>query len=345
MSIPYRTKRAFKGFFTGLLALSVFAVLVLVCWLLWLNRYVIYSADGAKIDFDLPVRFAQGETAGAPEPAGTVPIYGMTTEEEPEAISRELTRFSGYYVTLKELTGDIGAVIAKLEALPEGSTVMLELKSVNGYTYYSSTVAATNPKFDTTQVDALIQKLIDGGYYVIAQIPAFQEYYYIMENERERVAYGLPKTGGSSLWLDGDYRCYWLNPASDGTMTYLIQLLTELRSLGIHEVVFSDFRFPSTTKVSFDGNKTDTLNAAAATLVKTCATDKFCVSFTRSAVDLELPGGRTRLYLTDIAAADAAETAAKTSFADPTIQLVFLTELSDTRYDEYCVLRPLDSAH
>ncbi len=37
--------------------------------------------------------------------------------------------------------------------------------------------------------------------------------------------------------------------------------------------------------------------------------------------------------------------AAQAGFSDPKLHVVFLTEVGDTRYDAYCVLRPIDSAH
>ena len=260
-------------------------------------------------------------------------------------MSTELVRFSGYYVTLTELTEHFDQTCDRLYALPEGSTVMLELKSRSGYTYYTSEVAVTTKSFDTTKVDTLIQTLVARGYYVIARIPAFQEYYYIMEDQFERGGCGLKQTGSVGLWLDPEQRCYWLDPTSDGTVAYLIQLLTELRRMGFDEVVFSDYRFPETDKIVFSGDKMTALTATAATLVKACATERFCVSFTRSYADLSLPAGRTRLYLTGISATNAAAMAEKTGFTDPSIQLVFLTELDDTRYDEFCVLRPIANAH
>jgi len=343
MSIPYRTRRALRKFLTGLVAVAVLVFFVLLCWLLWLNRYVIYSGEGAKIDLSLSLDFAQGEHPEAPEPPESVTVHipeNVGTGDGPT----ELARFSGYYVTLSELTEDFDNASARLEELPMGSTVMLQLKSTSGYAYYSSAVAPVSPNANTEQVDRLLQKLISKGHYVIVQLPAFQDYYYIMEDQMTRVPYGLYQSGRNALWLDVSYRCYWLNPASDGTLTYLIQLLTELRTLGVDEVVFSDFRYPDTTNVTISGDKTASLNAAAATLVNTCSTGSFCVSFTRTAVDLDLPAGRTRLYLTGASAADAQALAEKTNFEDPSIQLVFVTELSDTRYDDYCVLRPLSAA-
>ena len=345
MAIPYRTRRFFKGFFTGILVLILFAALGLLLWLLWLDRYVVYSQDGAKLDFSQLIQYAPGVSPVEPDPLPTVTIHDKVDPEQ-EAISKELAQFSGYYVTLEALAGDFDAVAAQLATLEKGTTVLLELKDVRSYVYYTSEIAKENSKFDTTKVDELLKSLQKQGLYVIAKIPAFQEYDYILENERERVPYGLPKAGGSgSLWLDSQGPCYWMNPTSDGTIAYLIKLITELRSLGVNEVLFSDFRFPETDKIKFEGDRMAALNKAAATLVKTCATDTFCVSFARTQADLQLPAGRTRLYLTGIIGADVEQAAAAATLENKAAQLVFLTESGDTRYDDYSVLRPLSSAH
>ena len=346
MSIPYRTRRSLKTFFVTVLVLILVAVMGLLGWLIWLNRYVVYSRDGAKLDFSLNLDFGPGVKPVPPEPGETVQVHDKVDPNDPELIQKELVRFSGYYVTLEDLTGDFDAVAQQLSQLPRGSTVLLELKDVRGYVYYSSEYGKQSKDFDSKKVDQLLKDLKSWGHYVIVKIPAFQEYHFFMDDERGRVPYGLPKTGGNgSLWLDRSGPCYWLNPASDGTLTYLIQLVTQLRSMGVDEVVFSDFRFPETDQIRFEGDKDQALNDCATTLVKTCATDRFCVSFERTQADLTLPEGRTRLYLTGVSAADAATQAGKTDFADPSVQVVFLTELSDTRYDDYCVLRPLGSAH
>ena len=349
MSISYRLRRSVRRFFTGLLVLVLFASLALVCWLLWLNRYVVYSQDGARLDFGLSVEYAPGQTPVEPEPAQTVPVHNMSPEENPEPedpVSNALTQFSGYYVTLEQLTEDFESVKQQLEALPQGSVIALELKDVKSRVYYTSEAAEEKGDFDAALTDALVASLRSKGHYVMAIIPSFQEYFYILADEAERVPYGLPLASSDGpLWLDSDGPCYWLNPASDGTMTHLIQLITELRSLGFDEVVLQDFRFPRTSKIRFTGDKDEALTKAAATLVKTCATDSFCVSFVRSQADLPLPEGRTRLYLSGVDAADADTQAAASGLGDIAAQVVFITQLSDTRYEDFSVLRPLDSAH
>lgn len=348
MILPYRARRALRNFFAVLLGLVLLAAVILFCWVLWLNRYVVYSQDGARLDFSQSVEYAPGQTPVEPEAVTLPQIHINLSEDDPEYIppSNELTQFVGYYVTVDQLKEDFDAVAAQLEALPDGSVIALDVKDVRSYAYYTSAIADESPKFDTSRLDDLITGLQEKGHYLIARLPAFQEYYYILADESTRVKYGLPKaTGSGALWLDSEWSCYWLNPQSDGTMTRLIQLITELRSLGFDEVVLTDFRFPNTDKIRFEGDRLEALNETASMLVKTCATDTFCVSFARSTADLTLPQGRTRLYLTGVSAADADEEAAKSGLADPAAQVVYVTETSDTRYEEFSVLRPLSSAH
>lgn len=347
MSIPYRTRQNLRRFLVTVLALFVFLSLALVCWLLWLNRYVVYSREGARLDFSQSVQYAPGVLPTEPAPYPTVTVHGKTEQEEDleDPVTNELQQFSGYYVTLDVLKENFDTVRDQLAALPEGSTVMLELKAPSSYVYYTSDAAKEDPDFDVARVDQLIRALQDKGHYVIARIPAFQERIYILDDERGRFDYGLEHIQGGSLWWDSENRCYWMNPTVDGTLAYLIQLVTELRGMGFDEVVFADFRFPNTEKIIFKGDKMEALNNAASVLVKTCSTDTFCVSFTRPTADLTLPEGRTRLYLTAVSAADADTAAESTGLANPEAQVVFLTELSDTRYEAFSVLRPLDTAH
>lgn len=347
MSIPYRTRRTLRRLCIAVLVLMIVAALGGLCWLLWLNRYIVYTKDGAVLDFNQSLQYPDGVVPQEPEPGETVVVLDKE-EVAGENVHKELVRFSGYYVVLSEIRENFDAVKQQLDALPNGSTILLDIKSVQSYFYYSTAVGLQATNFDATQMDELITELKSKGHYLIARIPAFQEYQYILEDERTRVPYSLLKLNKNGSWMDKSNPkepCYWMNPVSDGTLTYLIQIITEIRSLGFHEVVLNDFRFPDSDQYIFEGEKMQALTDTASTLVKTCATDVFAVSFTRSAADLTLPEGRTRLYITGAAAADAATIAGKTGFTDASIHVVFLTDLNDTRFDEFCVLRPLSSAH
>ena len=47
--IPYRTRKFLRSLFIGLAALVLAAAALLVCWMLWLGRYVVYTEDGVKL--------------------------------------------------------------------------------------------------------------------------------------------------------------------------------------------------------------------------------------------------------------------------------------------------------
>lgn len=346
--IPYRTRQFLRHLLTGALVLILVASAVLVCWLLWLGRYVVYTQDGAKLDFSLSLQFPQGVAPEEPGPVPTVDIHfneGQGGAQTPA----ELAQFSGYYVTAADLLTDFDTTVTWLKALPEGSTIALQVKDVQGYFYYSSSLGRQNNDVNISKMDQLIQELKAKGHYLIARIPAFQDRYFFLDNERERVPYGLALDGGNgSLWDDKKNEggaCYWFNPESEGCMSFLIQIIAELKALGFREVILDDFRFPNTSMIKYDpDDQPEALNNAAATLVKACATDTFAVSFACRNTDLVIPEGRTRLYLTGVLAADAATMADKTSFADKATHVGFLTDLHDTRFDTYCVLRPLSAA-
>ena len=340
MNIPYHTRSRLKRLGIALLAAAVVIALVLGLWFVWLQRFVVYTRDrGAVLDMTLSQEFGQGQLAVPPEPGETVSIY-YNEGENAINTSRELTQIVGYYADADALAKSVDTVLEQVKALPRGTPVMLDVKSPKGAFFYASNInQQRSTSIDAEKMDALIQQLKDNGSYLIARLPALRDYYYGLEH----VSDGLPTSKGY-LWADDDY-CYWLNPASQGTLTYLLQIITELKDRGFNEVVFDDFHFPDTTAIVFNGDKTEALNSAAKTLVTAGATETFAVSFVGSDGAFKLPEGRSRLYLEGVAAIDAANVAGSTGIAEPSTHLVFLTEIHDTRFDIYCVLRPLEAAH
>lgn len=340
MIFSYRTRQILKNIAVVLLMVLLVLALVLVCWFLWLERFVVYTRDqGAILDFNLSADFGPGEQAVRPEPEDPVSIY-YNEGENTLNTSTELTQMVGYYVDAATLEEDLDAVRTQMRALPSGTPVLMDVKSIYGNFFYSSNVSEKrNSAVDTAAMDELIELMQTNDLYAIARIPALRDYHYGLNH----VPDGLPLPGGY-LWMDEDY-CYWLNPASEGTMTYLVQIITELRGLGFDEVVLCDFYFPDEDKIVFNGDKDQAIATAAETLVTACATEKFAVSFVGQEPAFPLPEGRSRLYLEGVAAASAAGIAQQTGIADPAVNLVFLTEVHDTRFDVYSVLRPLSAAH
>lgn len=340
MNIPYRTRYALKRAAIVLLIVLLAATLVFTCWFVWLKRYIVYTRDdGAILNMELSAQIDDGVEALPPSQQETVNIF---YNEGDNAIntSKELTQLTGYYADTAALQAGVAQVQEQIKAQSVDVPIMLDVKSPRGNFYYSSTVSGNrDSKVDTEAMDALIAQLSSSGRYLIARLPALRDRDYGLHN----VSDGVFDSRGAYLFQD-DGGCYWLNPSRQGTISYLVQIVTELKGLGFDEVVFDDFCFPDTKYKSFKGDEAEALATAAKTLVTTCATERFAVSFVQQA-GFALPDGRSRLYMESAAAADAAILAQQSGIAETALRLVFLTENHDTRFDAYSVLRPLDAAH
>lgn len=347
MTIPYRTRRVLKRLCTILLTLSLVAVFVLMCWLLWLDRFLVYTKDGAYLDFSQDNKLMFGELATPTEPRPTVAIHFGDDDAE---VSTQLTQLSGFYITEADLSAPTSSrtpmddsaikidwLIAQVKKLPAGTPVMLEIKNIRGRFFYNSAISTQrSPQINAEKLDELISVLSSQGVYLIAQLPAFRDYYFGLNH----VPAGIHHSSGGYLWMD-DKGCYWLNPNHQNTITYLAQILSELKLLGFDEAVFSDFSIPQSENILFTADKEASIATAAKTLVLACSTDIFAVSF-MGEPGFPLPEGRSRLYISNVSGADCDAVASQTGLTTPDTHLVFIAPSMDTRYDKYGVLRPLD---
>ena len=340
MRLSYRVRQILLRIGVIALVLLVVAVLALFCWFRWLERYIVYTRDeGAILNMQAAPQVADGVVARPDKEEMEVAIY-YNEGENAINTSKEMTRLTGYYADTVALEKDINAVLDQAMALPVGTPVMLDVKSPKGNFYYSTNLSThQNPDLDTASMDSLIQTLDKRGMYLIARLPALRDYYFGLE----KTSNGLFISAGTHLWADDDY-CYWLDPTQEGTVSYLAQIVTELKGMGFDEVVFDAFTFPDTTNLRFSGDRSQAIADAAKTLVGSCASDSFTVSFIGKAT-FPLPEQHCRLYLTEVVAAQAEALALETGLENPDVRLVFLTENHDTRFDAYGVLRPLEAAH
>ncbi len=339
INMTYRTRKRLKtaGLVFGTLA--VVGGLLWLCWVIWLGRFVVYSRDAAKLDFDwqTPGEFVVAE-------APTDPPVKILFDDGSEVVvekNPDLQKLSGVYVTADMLVEDLEEVDRLIRQQEKGTAVMLELKGGNGNFYYNTAIPGgkVSSKVDADGVDDLIKYLRKADYYTIALVPAFRDRNYGLEN----TAYGIHHSSGRYLWA-GEDKCYWLDPAKNGTRNYLISIASELRDLGFDEVVFTDFRFPPTTDILYEGDQTTVLNETAEHLVYNLATDFFGVSFLCNETGFVLPEGRTRLYRSGVDASMAQNVASTLTVPSKEINLVYLTEAMDTRFDAFSVLRPLATA-
>jgi hypothetical protein len=247
--------------------------------------------------------------------------------------SEELTKIKGYYVTASQLEKDLEGVLAKIVELPKGTAIMIDVKSAYGNIFYSSAVRDNRAfSIDPEAMDRLIETINGAGLYTIARMSALKDREYGVEYPMQTM-----QMSNGYGWPDNGY--YWINPAKTQVQEYLIQLVLELRGLGFREVVFSDYRFPDTDAIAFNGDKKQTLYDVAQTIVKTCTTDSFAVSFEDGGFGI--PEGRTRIYAQSIAAEGVEGYVEKFGRENAEVSFVFITEMHDTRYEQYSVLRPL----
>lgn len=339
MKIPYRTRLRLQRIGTVALLFLLVAILAWFCWVVWLERYVIYTNDGAIIDFEHSSERLSGVVAKPPSYDYEVDIYFNEGDNAIET-QAELTQMAGYYVTIEDLLADFEGVKKQLTALPNGTPVMLEVKSRYGYFYYPSNIDGVqfSSSVNVEEMGKLINELRLRGLYLIAKVPAYRDYLYGLNHTNS----GLPVKGGY-LWMD-DEGYYWLKPKDNGTMGFLTSIILELKDIGFHEVVLGDFKFPASDRIIYNGDKTEDLLSAAKTLVSSCSSTYFAVSFLVEDAGFALPEGRTRMYLENVSAQNVGYTANQVNLTDPKIQLVFVAATNDTRYNDYSVLRPLSSA-
>lgn len=338
MRVPYRTRKLLQRIGIAVLILLLVGLLAFGGGLLWSDKYIYYTRDGAVMDLQLQPISQDGQQANPPRKEETVPIY-YNEGDNLINTSRDLTQLVGYYIDAEQLQ-DIPAVKAQLQALPKGTPVLIEVKNIYGSYYYSSAITASrSSSIDPKAMDELLTYLDQSGAYTIAKLPGLRDKEYGLNHDED----GVFHSSRGYLWMDEE-GCYWLNPGREGTIGHLTRSINELKAMGFDEVVLDDFCFPSTDNIYVDGDENELIAAAAKTLVGSCATETFAVSFVGRS-DFSLPEGRSRLYVKSAAAADAAGIAQDTGLEDPTVRLVFLTENHDTRFDAYSVMRPLSAAH
>ena len=169
MNIPYRTRLMMKRFSTVAFFLAVVLLIAWFCSVVWLERYIVYSRDGAELDLSFSSHDVVGEVAAPPSPGQEISIYYNEGENAIE-ISNELTQLDGYYIDTTTLTNNIAGVWDLLEPLNKGTPIMIDLKGGYGSFYYSSTVpeAMASQSVSVASVDELIKHMREQGFYTIA---------------------------------------------------------------------------------------------------------------------------------------------------------------------------------
>ena len=342
MRLTYRTRRMLKQAGIVSLILLMLFIIAWFCSVVFLERHVVYTREGAMLDMSVSAHELIGEVANPPVGSTDITIF-YNEGDDAINMSDELTQLDGYFIDIEDMKTNLAGSWDLLEPLKANTPIMIDLKGGYGSTYYSSTLPGiiTSSEVSVASVDEMIGFMNEKNFYTIARISAFRDYNYGLNH----VSAGLMHVNGLGLWPDEGH-CYWLDPTKEDTINWIVSIIKEIKNMGFDEVVLTDFRFPDTDMIRFNGDKAEALVNAANQLIAKCADKDFAVSFEVPNADFALPEGRTRMYLERIAASNVGSVASKVSevIPDPQLRLVFIAETNDTRFNDYSCLRPISTS-
>ena len=153
--IPYRIRNALRKAGVAILVIALLVTAVALCWLLWLNRYVIYTRDGIVLDFGMSLDFPQGNPVTPPEPGENVDIYFNEGENTLLPDNAALSQLGGVYVTTEMLDTAKEFELAKkhLMTLPADVPIMLDVKHFHGEFYYTTVLGEQSTTINAEKMD------------------------------------------------------------------------------------------------------------------------------------------------------------------------------------------------
>lgn len=331
--ISYRNKILLKKLLRiGLFVLAL-ALLMCIVVLIYVEPYMVYDRDGAHLDLRADLTATEPPIDTAPRPTVDRP---QIVSSEGEVKAQTLAELGGYYITTSMLRNP-QAVLDAVMALDSPCAVMIQLKSIWGNFYYSTSIGgAPSADVEIELIDELIAYLKANGFYMIAEIPAFSDTAFALEN----IPCGLPLSSGA-LWMD-ENGCYWLDPANENVLSYLMQIVRDLTSLGFNEVAFSNFTFPTSSSIVYNSAQTGTqlISEAASQLTGFFSGSELTISFVTDSTDFPAEGCTGRLFFPDVDGSRV-ERYLQAYTQSSLAELVFLATSRDTRFEEQAVLRPL----
>ena len=186
--------------------------------------------------------------------------------------------------------------------------------------------------------DQLIAELAQQkGVTLIARVPAFSDPEYALKHQSQ----ALPLYNGA-LWTD-EHDCYWLNPYSNDVQGYLTSIALELAGLGFDEVLFDNFYFPDSDRISWTGSvtKQEAILDAADNLSANLLNQSIRLDLGTNDPEVAAYGARAFITTNNASQIDDDIAALSDVLPDTASQLVYLTDSRDTRFDACGALRPL----
>lgn len=331
--LSYRNRILLKKWLRiALIVLAVFAVSAILL-LIYLEPYMVYDREGAHLSMETE---APAETQAAPSarPVITDPqiVYGNTGNKEVKLADME-----NFYITT-DMLQEPASVLEAVKELEGPSAIMVQMKSSYGNFYYDTQIKGVSiADVDTKTIAKIVSYLDKGNFYLIAEVPAFNDTAYALSHN----SCGLPIDGGV-LWSDENYH-YWLDPSDVAVQSYLKEIGQELYAMGFEEIVFSDFWIPVDEDINYGTELTPAEILAESAKQVTAAFEEagMLVSFLSSDPTFPITECTGRFYIPELTGAEVEPYSQSFSSAKKLKEIVFLSNSKDARFEGKAVLRPL----
>lgn len=256
----------------GKIALAAVLVLVILVSVgfLFAQQYVVYDEEG-RSHLELP--WTREEEQESPEQE--VEDVELTIEPAGPGDTVLVT----HQMAQAPLTQ--AALTAAAEA--ECDALAVTVKDRSGTVYYDSAAAQSGTVTTAADTAAALAALTE-------QTRAVARLSCLLDPTAARAdveGKGLKNTGGY-IFYDGN-NLNWLDPAKEGTKTYLGALAVECAELGFDEILLTDLSYPTVGKIDKIAYTADDLAASLAELVRSIRTALDEAGHGETVLSLELP--------------------------------------------------------
>ena len=181
LSYRHRLRLKRLGKWIGICAL-VLAVLM-IFFLIYMQRYVVYTSEGVKLDFDhstldIPVN----DETEDPEPHKKPGHVEIEIKDDEQTADGKLKQLKGVYITIDMLRTNPELVLETVRSLDNTNAVMIDVKDEKGNFYYNTEITGVK-KANTDALDELIGYLTRNGFPMIARMPAFTDSYFAKSHQ------------------------------------------------------------------------------------------------------------------------------------------------------------------
>ena len=210
------------------------------------QRYIVYEADGG-IHFALPWnKEKKPETTPSPD--------GKSSDEDLEIIVEPPSQTGQDQLHVRELEtavlrGSMDTVLASMED-SAFNAVAIQVKNSRGEIVYNSQIKEA---IDAGAVAggsiarAALEEMFSSEYYTIARIATLHDSIYSFAHMADAAVIQLQHPG--YIWYDPD-STFYLAAEKELARQYIVEIAKECASMGFDELLFDEFTYPPTGRLS-----------------------------------------------------------------------------------------------